>query len=953
MANWNVLKAAVANIINANGNQEITGQLLQNVLNNIITNVGENATFAGISTLDTNPGTPDGPVFYLATTAGVYPNFNGLEVLDGEAIIFLWNNSAWTKKVTGFATQEKMQELEENTNEKLSQLGSKVGNFCLVGDDGNISIFNYKNTIGGRIYRVYLDNPNYDISGVPEGFIILNVGYIVNGEATYLYQPPTFRTLEKYYDVEIPSESVGAEIIVSIRATKGVEVCFRIEDVTEEIELRKDVDRVGLYENERINIPYYVGFVNSVDGSIGDNADNRYYRVNVKGLTKLRFKTSSYGTKAGYGFFMEDGSWQGVHTTEVKDVTINVPKNAVEFLFSWNYNNIKENPLYVWGEKKLTSDYEVKFRDYKNNIKLDIAPSIGLVSADNGVISYNESSRYVSADVRKLSVISFKTTAFAAKYGYGFFMEDGSWQGVHTTETKDVTINVPQNAVIFLLSWNYTILEENEIYINGNIDIDIEDVAYNENEEFKNVASPAFVKNAISKGVKYEDFIFDIPKIGAVSSDDGTIDEISNSRYYKVDVRGIRLLRFTAGAFAAKYGYGFFMEDGSWQGVHTTEKKEVTIEVPQNAKVFLLSWNYSNFQHNPLYISGYFNLTLDDVAYRESENYKRIASPQYVDEVKKEILEKMRVQTTDLYVFVEASNLGRFDYRTVGVNDYYDAFNELTYTYPNFKKKEKLGDSQTTSEHTESYPINSYQYIRSGYSPTKHIVLCGAIHGDSEGWTNNGGDSAQNILCQYFFLKEFLNNPDANEYYSYISKNYIIDCVPIINPWGVQNHSRYNARGVDLNRNFDINWETTDSSVKGLSPFSETESKAWREFIDSLGAGNISYICEVHSRGGIFLPQDNRWHSAIPTDLIGYVLPIAEEMVEKYGGTYSIAQQTEADAVPNQFAWAYYKKGIFCFEPELCQTLANDVSTRNGFYVNLQMTDYLKLLFAKIAYQLP
>lgn len=127
MANWNVLKAAVANIINANGNQEITGQLLQNVLNNIITNVGENATFAGIATLDTNPGAPDGPVFYLATTVGVYPNFNGLEVLDGEAIIFLWNNSAWTKKVTGFATQEKMQELEENTNEKLSQLGSRLG----------------------------------------------------------------------------------------------------------------------------------------------------------------------------------------------------------------------------------------------------------------------------------------------------------------------------------------------------------------------------------------------------------------------------------------------------------------------------------------------------------------------------------------------------------------------------------------------------------------------------------------------------------------------------------------------------------------------------------------------------------------------------------------------------------------------------------------------------------
>lgn len=115
MANWDTLKSAVSELINTNGNQEITGQILQTVLNNIITNVGENATFAGIATLDTNPGTPDGPVFYLTATAGTYPNFNGLEVLDGEAVILLWNNNAWSKKVTGLATQE-----------KLSELGSEV-----------------------------------------------------------------------------------------------------------------------------------------------------------------------------------------------------------------------------------------------------------------------------------------------------------------------------------------------------------------------------------------------------------------------------------------------------------------------------------------------------------------------------------------------------------------------------------------------------------------------------------------------------------------------------------------------------------------------------------------------------------------------------------------------------------------------------------------------------------
>ena len=50
MAKWSDLKAAVAKVIKTNSNQEITGAVLQNVLNNIISNVGENATFAGVAT---------------------------------------------------------------------------------------------------------------------------------------------------------------------------------------------------------------------------------------------------------------------------------------------------------------------------------------------------------------------------------------------------------------------------------------------------------------------------------------------------------------------------------------------------------------------------------------------------------------------------------------------------------------------------------------------------------------------------------------------------------------------------------------------------------------------------------------------------------------------------------------------------------------------------------------
>lgn len=95
MANWSTLKAAVAKVIKTNGNQEITGAVLQNALNNIISNVGENATFAGIATPVTNPGTPDGPVFYLALEKGIYSNFAGIE-LNGKEFTVFYNNSNGT-----------------------------------------------------------------------------------------------------------------------------------------------------------------------------------------------------------------------------------------------------------------------------------------------------------------------------------------------------------------------------------------------------------------------------------------------------------------------------------------------------------------------------------------------------------------------------------------------------------------------------------------------------------------------------------------------------------------------------------------------------------------------------------------------------------------------------------------------------------------------------------------
>ncbi len=113
---WNDLKSAVAAVIKTNGNQEITGGLLQSTLNSIIDQVGANATFKGIASVATAPGVPDGPQFYLASGEGNYPNF-GITLGYGESAVFLHNGSTWTKQqipFTKFQIDNQINSLKNN-----------------------------------------------------------------------------------------------------------------------------------------------------------------------------------------------------------------------------------------------------------------------------------------------------------------------------------------------------------------------------------------------------------------------------------------------------------------------------------------------------------------------------------------------------------------------------------------------------------------------------------------------------------------------------------------------------------------------------------------------------------------------------------------------------------------------------------------------------------------------
>ena len=96
MANYSNLKTAIENAVDwNNGDNEITGQNLLDILETIIDSLGAKYKFADVATPSSSISTPDEPLFYLAG-AGTYANFSGLtvSVQRGTLAIFYYD-TAW------------------------------------------------------------------------------------------------------------------------------------------------------------------------------------------------------------------------------------------------------------------------------------------------------------------------------------------------------------------------------------------------------------------------------------------------------------------------------------------------------------------------------------------------------------------------------------------------------------------------------------------------------------------------------------------------------------------------------------------------------------------------------------------------------------------------------------------------------------------------------------------
>ncbi|MEX2515088.1 MAG: M14 family metallopeptidase [Candidatus Paceibacterota bacterium] len=201
-------------------------------------------------------------------------------------------------------------------------------------------------------------------------------------------------------------------------------------------------------------------------------------------------------------------------------------------------------------------------------------------------------------------------------------------------------------------------------------------------------------------------------------------------------------------------------------------------------------------------------------------------------------------------------------------------------------------DHEVVGTSVEGRQIQAFTY---GSGPT-HLLFVGGIHGGYE-WNS--------VLLAYNMMDYLQANPDE------IPANITVTIIPSANPDGLYDvigkegrfmavevpadlvydgTGRFNANGVDLNRNFDCNWAPESSwrgqmVSAGSGVFSEPEARAIRDFVQ-----------EQTITAAVF------WHSQANTvygsECNSGVLPATMEVMNTYARAAGYNAVASFDAYP-------------------------------------------------------
>ena len=262
--------------------------------------------------------------------------------------------------------------------------------------------------------------------------------------------------------------------------------------------------------------------------------------------------------------------------------------------------------------------------------------------------------------------------------------------------------------------------------------------------------------------------------------------------------------------------------------------------------------------------------------------------------------------------------------------------------HPNLFKLQSIG---STHEQREIMLITaSFDVEKAESKPA--LLYTGTIH--AREWIGNE--------LAVKFIEYIVDNHEYNpELINILSRNTLY-MVPCLNPDGFEYSMKHfsfwrkNRRlnhdgtyGVDLNRNFSVGFpgsKNTSSNVySGPQPFSEPETQAIKQFVDS--HQNITIALDYHSQGNVFFPAHKFNHEAEHegTDLNMLCANMARKIYKVTGRKYGIHRgKPPTNLIGGSGREYYYSRGILATVVE--------VGTRN-------IPDYMQNMTQSINENIP
>ena len=193
--------------------------------------------------------------------------------------------------------------------------------------------------------------------------------------------------------------------------------------------------------------------------------------------------------------------------------------------------------------------------------------------------------------------------------------------------------------------------------------------------------------------------------------------------------------------------------------------------------------------------------------------------------------------------------------------DFYNMYDELCNKYPNYVSRKVEGKdiledeiiSYTFKPEEQSFTHNSEE-VEKTFKRFKFFIV-----------SSTHGNERTSIWVLYNLMKLICEKWQTDEALEFLRWNVEFVICPVISPSGYRNFTRINANGVDLNRNFDADWEngTSDKSnttYRGDAPMSEPESIVCDNIIKR---ENPNFVIDFHNFHAQSTPTSFNW-------IIGY-----------------------------------------------------------------------------------